>query len=70
MIALDAHSTVSQKFKGIDIVKNLGEGIASMINQRTKGNTSEDDLWVVTMEEKWCQENINMTPETVEQKLK
>ena len=36
-----------------------------MVNQRTKGNKSEDDLWVFTMDEKWCQDNINLKPEGV-----
>lgn len=55
MVAFDKGSQISKKFAGYDICENIGEGIASMISQKTKGNTSEDDLWVFTMEEKWCQ---------------
>lgn len=55
MAAFSKDSIVSKKFGHVDIVQNMGENISSMVNQRTKGNKSEDDLWVFTMDKKWCQ---------------
>jgi hypothetical protein len=54
MVAFTKNSHISKKYSGLDVCKNVGENIASMVNQRSKGNTSEDDLWVFTMDDEWC----------------
>lgn len=54
MIAFGKNSIVSKNYFGVDVCRNIGEDIESMVNQRSKGNKSEDDLWVFTMNEKWC----------------
>ncbi len=50
MAASEKNSFLSDKFKDYDILKNIGENIESVVSQRTKGNTSNDDLWVFTLD--------------------
>lgn len=49
MSAFDKNSAFTKRFGSFDIVKDIGEDISSMVNQKSKGNTSNDDLWVFTM---------------------
>lgn len=49
MVAVDKNSNLSKAFNDADVCRNVGENIESMVNQKIKGNKSNDDLYVFTM---------------------
>lgn len=62
MISLEKDNLL-KKVLGGDVCLNLTSNIGSVVSQNHKGNTSDEDLWVITMNEEWSEKNINLKSE-------